>query len=119
MRSAAVIGSSFVLGLGGGLRLLGFGRGGQLAALVEDEGERRRAAAERDERQHRNARQQRHHQHHRARHAERLRIAGELLEQRLVGGAGDAGLRTSRPAAVETISAGIWVTRPSPTVRRV
>ncbi len=26
---------------------------------------------------------------------------------------------TSRPAAVETISAGIWVTRPSPTVSRV
>ena len=35
----------------------------------------------------------RHHEHHAGRHAERLRIAGELLRQRLVGGAGDAGFR--------------------------
>ncbi len=35
---------------------------------------------------------QRHHDHHRARHAERLGIVGELRQQRLVGGAGDAGL---------------------------
>ena len=34
----------------------------------------------------------RQHQHHAGRHAERLRIAGELLHQRLVGGAADAGL---------------------------
>ena len=54
--------------------------------------QRRRAAAERQERKHRNARQQRQHQHHAGRHAERLRIAGELLHQRLVGGAADAGL---------------------------
>ena len=35
----------------------------------------------------------RQHQHDAGRHAERLRIAGELLHQRLVGGAADAGLR--------------------------
>src|SRR4029077_8357938 len=51
-----------------------------------------RAAAQRQERDHRNARQQRQHEHDAGRHAERLRIAGELLEHRLVGGAGDAGL---------------------------
>ena len=61
-------------------------------AAVDQIGKRRRAAAEREERDHRNAGQQRHHQHHRGRHAERLGIAGELAEQRLVGGAGDAGL---------------------------
>ncbi len=48
--------------------------------------------AERQERDQRNARQQCHKHHHRARHAERLGVAGELGEQRLVGGAGDAGL---------------------------
>jgi len=37
----------------------------------------------------------------------RLRIAGELLDQRLVGGAGHAlPWRPGRPAAIETISAG-------------
>ena len=56
-------------------------------------GQRGGAAAERQERQHRNARQQRQHQHHAGRHAQGLRIARELLHQRLVGGAGDAGLR--------------------------
>ena len=35
----------------------------------------------------------RQHQHHAGRHAERLRIAGELLHQRLVGGAADARFR--------------------------
>jgi len=80
-------------GLGFGFRFLLFGRDGQLVALVDDEGERAGAAAEHQERQHRNAGQQRHHQHHRARHAERLGIAGQLLEQRLVGGAGNAGFR--------------------------
>ena len=90
--SAAEIGSSAasVLAAASALRA-SLGRGA-LGALVDDEGERAGAAAERQERQHRNAGQQRHHQHHRARHAERLGIAGELLEQRLVGGAGDAGL---------------------------
>ena len=55
-------------------------------------GQHRRAAAEREERKHRNARQHRQHEHHAGRHAERLRIAGELPHQRLVGGAADAGL---------------------------
>ena len=48
-----------------------------------------------------------------------LRIAGELPHQRLVGGAADAGLGDEQAAAVETISAGICVTRPSPTVSSV
>ena len=52
-----------------------------------------RAAAEREEGQHRHARQHPQHQHDAGRHAERLRIAGQLLHQRLVGGAADARLR--------------------------
>ncbi len=75
----------------GGLRL-GIGRRLLLVALVDRVGERDRAAAERQERQHGNAGQERHHHHHRAGHAERQRIARELLHQRLVGGSGDAGL---------------------------
>ena len=70
----------------------GFGRPGDAVAVARLPGQRRGAAAERQERQHRNARQQRQHQHHAGRHAERLRIAGQLLHQRLVGGTGDAGL---------------------------
>ena len=61
--------------------------------LARRKRQRRGAAAQRQERQHRNARQHRQHQHHAGRHAERLRIAGKLLHQRLVGGAADAGLR--------------------------
>ena len=61
-------------------------------ALARVECQRRRAAAEQQEGNHRDARQHRQHQHHAGRHAERLRIAGELLHQRLVGGAADAGL---------------------------
>ena len=64
----------------------------ELLALVDREGERARPAAEQQERQHRDAGQDRHHQHYRRRHAERLRVARELLHQRLVGGARDAGL---------------------------
>ena len=75
-----------------GVGLLRLGRDRPLAAAIDHVSEARRAAAEREKRDHRYARQQRHHQHHRGRHAERLRIAGKLLEQRLVGGAGDAGL---------------------------
>jgi hypothetical protein len=56
-------------------------------------GHRGRTAAERQKRNGRNPRQQRQHAHHGRRHAERLRIAGELLDQRLVGRAGNAGLR--------------------------
>ena len=70
----------------------GFRRLGGAVVLARLPGQRRGAAAERQERDHRNARQQRQHQHHAGRHAERLRIAGELLDQRLVGGTGDAGL---------------------------
>ena len=70
-----------------------FRRLGGAVAVARLPGQRRGAAAERQEREHRNARQQRQHQHHAGRHAERLRIAGELLHQRLVGRAGDAGLR--------------------------
>ena len=87
----------------GGDRLLGGRRFGDfhlfrlvgdhlLGAAVDGEGQRRRAAAEREKRDHRDSGQQRHDQHDGGRHAERLGIAGELAEQRLVGGAGDAGL---------------------------
>ena len=89
----------FRRGSRGGCRELGgrqFGGGlgpGAAVVVARLPGQRGGAAAERQERQHRNARQQRQHQHHAGRHAQRLRIAGELLHQRLVGGAGDAGLR--------------------------
>ncbi len=53
---------------------------------------RPRAGAQQKERDGRNARQQCQHEHHGRGHAERLRIAGELLDQRLVGRAGDACL---------------------------
>ncbi|MHC2704234.1 hypothetical protein ACVMHZ_007397 [Bradyrhizobium liaoningense] len=56
------------------------------------QGQRAGAGAERQEREGRNARQGRQHQHHCRGHRQCLRIAGELLHQRLVGGAGDAGL---------------------------
>ena len=107
------------LGLGGGFGFLRLGGGGHLRALVDDVGERAGAAAERQERHHRNAGQKRHHQHHRARHAERLGIAGELLSSALSAAPATPALETSRPAAVETISAGTCVTRPSPTVSSV
>ncbi|MGY2933502.1 hypothetical protein ACVWZ6_003104 [Bradyrhizobium sp. GM6.1] len=55
-------------------------------------GERTGAGAERQEGKGRDARQGRQHQHDRRGHRERLRISGELLHQRLVGGAGHAGL---------------------------
>ena len=63
-----------------------------LGAAVDGEGQRRRAAAKHEKRDHRDSGQQRHDQHDGGRHAERLGIAGELAEQRLVGGAGHAGL---------------------------
>lgn len=95
-------GGDRLLGCGGargsGLPGSGRGLGGFLGldarALVVAgvPGERAGTGAECEERNGRNARQRRQHQHDRRGHRERLRIAGKLLHQRLVGGAGDAGL---------------------------
>ena len=52
-----------------------------------------RSAGEGEEWQHRHARQQREQNHHARRHAERLRVVGELLAERLVGRALHARLR--------------------------
>ena len=104
-----------------GLGFLGVvGRGRLLAAAVDHIGEACRAAAERKKRNHRNAGQQRHHHHDGCRHAERFRIAGKLAEQRLVGGAGNAGLETTIPSSVTnpiftaffSLLAQIWLRYP-------
>ena len=62
------------------------------AAPVRQPGEAAGAGGEQQERQQRNAGQQRQQKQQAGGHAERLRVAAELAEQRLVGRAGDAGL---------------------------
>ena len=97
-----------------------FRRPGDAVVVARLPGQRSGAAAERQEGQHRNARQQRQHQHHAGRHAERLRVtrraaaSSPCRPNRMM-----PAFETSRPAAVETISAGTCVTRPSPTVSTV
>ena len=92
MRSAVEIGSSAGGAAARGRDLGGIGGDHALGAPVVEIGERAGAAAEQHERQRRNPRQERHDEHHRAGHAERLRVTGELLQQRLVGRTGHAGL---------------------------
>ena len=88
-RGHRLLGGSRLGGVGLGH---GCGDGGAFVAAVEQVGKRTGTAAECEERDERQSGQQSHRDHHRGRHAERLRVAGKLAEQRLVGGAADAGL---------------------------
>ncbi len=106
--SAVEIGSSD----GGGRR--GFGLrlcddGGEFAVAVRalgPEGERAGTGTERGEGQEGQAGQDRQEPMTTPETPSARRIAGQLARQRLVGGAGHAGLRHHEAAAVETISAG-------------
>src|SRR5690606_32602496 len=75
----------------------GFGVSRRLLALLDQIiGERARTTAERKEGQHRKAWQQRHGGGHDGGHAERLRIAGELVEKRFISRAFNTSLRDEK-----------------------
>ena len=64
-----------------------------LSRFLQIEGKAARAAREQQEGNGREARQQGHGSHHEGRHAQRLRVARKLIEQRLVGRAFNTGFR--------------------------